>query len=265
MAECRMFSKQIVCAGKFLKMPVSARELYFQLGLFADDEGVAEAYNVMALTRTHKEDLQILIDNGYIACLNDDLVVLISDWNINNHIRKDRLHPSIYHKLVEERQINNQPSNSCPTTDNQMTTKCPTTDNQMTTEIRLDKNRLDKNRLDKDNSEAVPPLNKYYPDNEELNIAFSDYVEMRKKMNAPITDAGIVIAKEKLDSLSNGNNKLALEIIHNSIFKNWKDFYLPKNNKNSAATPGIKNKFNNIDTRNQADVIALLEARANSV
>ena len=39
MAERRMFARTIVTSDDFLDMPMSARCLYFTLGMFADDDG----------------------------------------------------------------------------------------------------------------------------------------------------------------------------------------------------------------------------------
>ena len=42
MAERRMFAKSIIGSARFLRMPVSARLLYYDLGMQADDDGVVE-------------------------------------------------------------------------------------------------------------------------------------------------------------------------------------------------------------------------------
>lgn len=50
MAERRMFSARITESTRFLKMPATSQNLYFHLGLNADDDGVVEAYPVMCKT-----------------------------------------------------------------------------------------------------------------------------------------------------------------------------------------------------------------------
>ena len=42
MAERRMFSKTITNSARFLMMPPSARLLYYDLGMAADDDGVVD-------------------------------------------------------------------------------------------------------------------------------------------------------------------------------------------------------------------------------
>ena len=100
MAERRMFSKTITNSAKFLMMPPSARLLYFDLGMAADDDGAVEAFAVLRLTGASRDDLQVLVDRGYVKVLNDELVSYICDWKRNNSIRADRYQPSIYRELL---------------------------------------------------------------------------------------------------------------------------------------------------------------------
>ena len=97
MAERRMFARAIVGSARFLRMPASSRLLYYDLGVAADDDGVVEAFTVMRSTGASEDDLRVLVSKNFVRVLNDDLVVVILDWRINNQIRKDRYRPSIYH------------------------------------------------------------------------------------------------------------------------------------------------------------------------
>ena len=100
MAQRRMFSKRIVESARFLKMPSSTQNLYFHLGLNADDDGVVEGYNVMMQTGATEDDLKLLVAKGFVTVLNDDLVTYINDWRENNRIRADRKVDSIYKNLL---------------------------------------------------------------------------------------------------------------------------------------------------------------------
>ena len=44
MAEKRMFSKKVIDTDYFLEMPTSAQNLYFHLGMRADDDGFVDNY-----------------------------------------------------------------------------------------------------------------------------------------------------------------------------------------------------------------------------
>lgn len=80
----------------------------------------------------------------------------------------------------------------------------------------------DKKREEKKREEEK---RKYYPSDELLNDAFADYVSMRKKIKAPMTDKAIDLAIKKLDSLSGGDNDKAIEILNQSIMNSWKGLF----------------------------------------
>ncbi len=101
MAERRMFAKSITNSARFLRMPGSARLLYYDLGMAADDDGVVEAFTVLRISGTGEGDLQLLAEKGFVTILNDDLVTYINDWKQNNQIRPDRYNPSVYAGLLD--------------------------------------------------------------------------------------------------------------------------------------------------------------------
>lgn len=105
MAERRMFAKAIIGSGRFLRMPVSARLLYYDLGMEADDDGFVEAFRVMRTTGATEDDLRILCAKGFVRVLNEELVTLICDWKVNNTIKNDRYHKSVYADLAESPDI----------------------------------------------------------------------------------------------------------------------------------------------------------------
>lgn len=102
MANRRMFSKDVVCSDLFLDMPCSAQALYFQYGLEADDDGFVSApKKIIRLTNASDDDLKILIAKGFIIPF-DSGVVVVSDWKINNYLRKDRYTPTHFKKELEQ-------------------------------------------------------------------------------------------------------------------------------------------------------------------
>ena len=131
MAERRMFSKAITQSARFLRMPATARLLYYDLGMAADDEGVVEAFTVMRTTGAMETDLQLLSDTGFLQILNEDLVSYITHWRENNWIRADRKRPSVYAKLLQSEK------GLCQTDDRQSTAQ----------------DRIVENRTGKENSE----------------------------------------------------------------------------------------------------------------
>ena len=95
MAQRRMFNKSITNSSKFLKMPISSRLLYYDLGMNADDDGFVEHFMVLRMTGATMQDLGVLELNGLIKIF-DDNVLWIKDWKENNYIQKDRYQPSKY-------------------------------------------------------------------------------------------------------------------------------------------------------------------------
>lgn len=66
---------------------------------------------------------------------------------------------------------------------------------------------------------------KYYPNDETLDKAFSDYVSMRKQIKKPLTDRAIELAIKKLNDLSGGDNDKAVQIIEQSVMNSWQGLF----------------------------------------
>lgn len=106
MAERRMFSKAVVESSRFMKLSVQARLLYFDLGMDADDEGFADSFMTLRRTQAKQRYLQELENQAFIKVMNEDNIIRITDWSLNNQIRKDRKNPSRYSHLLEDGQPN---------------------------------------------------------------------------------------------------------------------------------------------------------------
>lgn len=90
-----MFSKNIVRNDLFLDMPTSARLLYYDLGVDADDDGFVSPKMVMRMTGSSDDDLKILVAKKLVIPFEDGVVV-IRDWKVNNDIRWDRYNETRY-------------------------------------------------------------------------------------------------------------------------------------------------------------------------
>ena len=90
MAERRMFAKTIVLSDAFLDMPMSARCLYFTLGMLADDDGFVNApRSIMRQCGASDDDMKLLIAKKF-SLVFDSGVIVIKHWRINNYLRNDR-------------------------------------------------------------------------------------------------------------------------------------------------------------------------------
>ena len=96
MAERRMFAKTIIDSDAFLDMPVTARLLYYDLSMRADDDGfVNSPKKIMRMIGASQDDLSILVLRKFILPF-DNGVVVIKHWRIHNYIRKDTYNPTPY-------------------------------------------------------------------------------------------------------------------------------------------------------------------------
>lgn len=174
MAERRMFSKSIIGSARFLRMPPSSRLLYYDLGMYADDDGVVEAFSVMRQTGSTEDDLRVLVSKGFVKILNDDLVSYIMDWNVNNSIRKDRYRPSIYHDLMLRL------PDGIPT-DNQLTTNGkPRIGKDRLGEVSQGKNSIDTCPKPKELRSEFDTLWEIYPKKQGKDKAYGYYERARK-------------------------------------------------------------------------------------
>lgn len=85
-----MFAKTIVLSDAFLDMPMSARCLYFTLGMLADDDGfVNSPKSIMRQCGASNDDMNLLLAKKFLLVF-DDGVIVIKHWRINNYLRSDR-------------------------------------------------------------------------------------------------------------------------------------------------------------------------------
>ena len=102
MAERRMFSKSIVLSDAFLDMPLSARCLYFTLGMLADDDGfVGNPKSIMRQCGASQDDMLVLLQKRYLLGF-DSGVIVIKHWRMNNYLRNDRYHTTTYLEEKDE-------------------------------------------------------------------------------------------------------------------------------------------------------------------
>ena len=143
MAERRMFAKTIVLSDAFLDMPLSARCLYFTLGMLADDDGfVNSPKSIMRQAGASTDDLNLLLVKRFILSF-DSGVIVIKHWRIHNYIQKDRYKES---KYMEEKA-------TLIIDQNGAYTECIQDVSTLDTQVRLGK---DRDRLGKDSIDYLP-------------------------------------------------------------------------------------------------------------
>jgi hypothetical protein len=101
-----MFSLKVVDTDMFLDMSPSAQNLYFHLGMRADDDGfVSSPKKIMSMVNAAENDFQILVGKGFIIPMATSGVCVVSHWKTNNLIKSDRYTETEYReekaRLVE--------------------------------------------------------------------------------------------------------------------------------------------------------------------
>ena len=158
MAERRMFAKTIVLSDAFLDMPLSARCLYFTLGMLADDDGfVNSPKSIMRQAGASTDDLNLLMAKRFILTFDSGIIV-IKHWRIHNYIQKDRYKES---KYIEEKATLTLDQNGAYT-------ECIQDVSTLDTQVRLGKDR-DRIELgegsggeDNEDSATPPPTRKRF-------------------------------------------------------------------------------------------------------
>ena len=152
MAQRRMFSLEVVDTDTFLDLPASSQNLYFHLGMRADDDGfVSSPKRITAMVNCSGDDLKLLIAKRFVIPFESGVCV-IKDWRINNYIQKDRYHQTRY--LDEKQHLLVEDSGSYL----YMDTPCIQPVSKSDTQVRLGKDRIGKsNKADK------PPRARFIP------------------------------------------------------------------------------------------------------
>ena len=132
MAERRMFSLQIVDSDAFLDMPQESQNLYFHLGMRADDNGfIANPKKILRMISCSEDSFSLLLVKRFLLSFPSGVIV-IKHWGINNKLRGDRIKETVY---SEELKMLKTKENNAYTFKagfpllqpdvNQMSTRCP--------------------------------------------------------------------------------------------------------------------------------------------
>ena len=194
MAERRMFAKTIIDSDAFLDMPVTARLLYYDLGMRADDDGfVNSPKKTMRITGASSDDMNILIMRKFIIPF-DSGVVVIKHWRIHNYIRKDTYVETKYKD--EKEQLMLDENNAYTAKKMQLLQLCDEYVDEPSTQVRLGKDRLGKDRLEKNIGDADAPHTQEEPiiQTETSNAAAG---KKRKQFKKPTVEEIEAFAKEQ--------------------------------------------------------------------
>ena len=226
-----MFSKTIINSDLFLDLPSSAQNLYFHLSLNADDEGfVNSPKKIMKYVNSQTEDMELLIENGFVKKFDSGIVVIIH-WNLHNYIQKDRFKATIYQKekqqlvLVGKKYVM---KDECTQFVSNVDTDCVS--------ILETQDSIEKSSEEQDRSELAGILNEI--ENEKVREKFESFIKMREKNHSPLTPDALRILIKKVAN----QDAAIIMILDRSIINNYKDIYPLENME-----VGVANHFENIN------------------
>lgn len=231
MARKRMISLDVVDTDSFIEMPVSARLLYYDLCVRADDDGfISSPKKIQRIVGCTDDDYKILATKKFIIPFKTGIVV-IRHWRIHNTIQKDRYKETIY---SEEKQ-------SLLLEDNGMYTKCIQDVYNMETQIRLDKIRLDKISKDilSSSNEQDTAISKKIIDylNKKTNKHFKYTKNNMNKIKTRIKDGfkeeDFISVIDKKTSEWLNDNKMNCYLRPDTLFGTKFESYLNQQNKKS--------------------------------
>lgn len=90
-----MFDRAIIETDSFLDLPVSAKAMYFLLGMEADDSGFVSPKRIMRVYGGTDDDVKVLIAKNYIIPFESGVVV-ITHWHQNNWLDSRRTKETQY-------------------------------------------------------------------------------------------------------------------------------------------------------------------------
>ena len=270
MAERRMFAKTIIDSDAFLDMPMSARLLYYDLSMRADDDGfINSPKKIMRMIGASQNDLDILLAKKFLIWF-DSGVVVIKHWRIHNYIRQDRYNETKYKEeknfltldenkaytisddttiLIEEQTTEN------PATEPSNENGQPTVDHM--SYQRLPQDRLGKDRLGKDikyteiegvqgekEQRTSKPKEQKHKHGEYSHVLLknSEVEKLQKDYGEDMTDKAITFLDEYIEMKGYKAKS------HYLCIRKWVVNAVKEAERKNKASPK-KNKFNNFESR----------------
>lgn len=242
MAERRMFAKTIIDSDAFLDMPMSARLLYYDLSMRADDDGFNNAPNKVArMIGATKDDLNLLIIKKFIIPFENGVVV-IKHWKIHNYIRKDTYTET---KYKEEKQLLELDENKAYRVASDI---CCISVDDPSTQVRLGKDREGKESIGEDiicdSDESPPPKKEKKPKHkygEYKNVLLTD--EELDKLKTEYSDFEERIERLSGYIASKGDKYRS----HYATIRNWARKDAKEQPKQSSYVDSIQNRMSVVD------------------
>ncbi|MDU1316911.1 hypothetical protein [Anaerococcus hydrogenalis] len=271
MALKRMFSNSIIDSDDFMTLSNDAQLLYFYLGMATDDDGFTKKYRTtMRALGINGNALEELEKHGFIYIFEEKNLVLIRDFKINNDLKNDRYHETIYQeefKRIEEKDkryflIKNEMYPECIQDVSRMDTEHNITKHNQTkpnqTNNNISNNKYISNGGDEENKE----LNK----NDYIKKIIDEWNKIPELENISNRekDVEVIISnygvKETLKVIDNIKySKFLRGMTNNSTWKVSLKWIIPKKNFKKILENGFNKDMTDFEVQKIEDEQALLK------
>ena len=260
MAERRMFAKTIIDSDDFIDMPISARLLYYDLAMRADDDGFVNApKKIMRFVGASMDDMNVLIARQFLIPFESGVVV-VRHWLIHNYIRKDTYKETTYQE--EKARLRTDKNKSYILKNDTSSTNCQRTVNELSTQD--NKNILYKGNkvIDKECIECSAPQNtkptrhKY---GEYKNVLLSDEEFEKLKEEFPDDWESRIERLSEYIASSGKSYKNHLATIRKWSKADAEKKAAEQKKAETISTKSSKSKFNNYTDTNKPDYSSFSE------
>ena len=142
MAQKRMFDKRITDSDRFMDLPNSSKALYFMAGMSADDRGFFQPRRLQKMCGFTDDDFKVLIAKKYLIPFESGVMV-ITDWNKNNYLDKNRITETEYVDELHLLRLINEKY--------ELDNACLTNVKPMFNQYSIEENNIEENSIEKEN------------------------------------------------------------------------------------------------------------------
>ena len=209
--------------------------------------------------KTIRRALEKLEENGYIkvGCFNEDardrtrwyadLRPIIN--NMDEVKEEDSIFPKGQMSEPKRADTNSQKGEALP--DNyQITT-------QITTKKESKKDISESARVKEPSFDSILESAPIVNDNPELLTAFKDFIKMRTRIKAPLTNRGLQLAINRAFSVARGNPELMTKCVEQSIERSWRGIFELTESRTEPPMPRPQRAYSNPYT----DMIEQMKAK----
>ena len=210
-------------------VPPVAQALYFRLFLINNRAGWTEWFGAT----NQRLMLEVGLNSAHTLIENRNLLKRLGFIDFKQGKKGQ---PTLYrlNDMCEEKgalnALNTAPQTALETASNSALNTAPQTAHIYRQET-MTKTKTKRNTKEKDLAVILDS----YTENAELIEALEGFVEMRKKVKAPLTEHALSLLLRKLDGLGRSDAE-KVEIVNQSVMNNWKGFFALKKGGGSYGT-----------------------------